>query len=245
MRRFIAFCSILALTSGCASMAIPRMPNLRSYEPATCEPVLQIHVPQRTANIHEYGLIVHDLKENASLLDKLVSTGQVEALGKSGIQLGSGLGLAVSAFKDNMSLGNFIASAALGVVTAVTDARSEDKTQDRVDVCMPKDHDLLFFKNEDAVLVAMKKIPENMTNLDFLKYLDRSPRTGGVAVPVDNSGDVSKSSEVAISAASKPTEPLVVSKPSETEAREASPTGPGVIAGGSMELAGETSKPSN
>lgn len=158
---------------GCASLAIPRMPNLRSYQPSDCDPVLSIHIPLKVAAIHEYGIIAHDLKNDNSLFDKLVSTGQIQALGQNGIQIGSGLATAVSAFKDNLSLGSIIASSVLGGLTAITDARSESKDQDRIDVCRAKGTRTQFFKNEDVVYFDTI---EEIKDFSFLKDLDRSKR---------------------------------------------------------------------
>ena len=169
--RLIAVLLLSVTLIGCASLAIPRMPNLRSYEPATCDPVLSIHIPLSVAKIHEYGLIVKDLKDSTILLDKVVSTGQIDALGRNGAQLGSAGANIVSAFKDNLSMTSIISGAALGLVTGVTDARSEDKTQDRIDVCKPKGDEFLYIRGEDVAFLSMKTAP---ANLDFLKDLDRS-----------------------------------------------------------------------
>jgi len=149
MKKILALLGIMLLMTGCASLAVPRFQNMRSYEPTKCDPILSVHIPLQVANISE---VMDAIVANPTLADKLLpSSSMIDALGKNGVSIGLGTSSIISAFKDN-NLGAIIGSAALGGLSALTDARSEDKTQDRVDVCMPQTATYLYFKNADQEL---------------------------------------------------------------------------------------------
>ena len=135
--------------SGCASFAVPRFQNMRSYEPTDCDPVLSVHIPQSVALTYQ---IMKTLSEHPDLADKIIPISSiVDSLARNGIGVGLGSASIISALKDNLSVSAVVSSAVIGGLNAITNARSEDKTQDRVDVCFAKDSDFVYFKNEDQV----------------------------------------------------------------------------------------------
>lgn len=152
MKKILMLLPLLFL--GCASLAVPRMQNMRSYEPTNCDPVLSVHIPLQVANISE---IMDAIAKNPTLADKILpSASFMDSLGKNGVGIGLGTASIVSAIKDNLSMSAVISSAVLGGVSAFTEARSEDSTQSRVDVCMPKDATYIHFKNDDQEITIKK-----------------------------------------------------------------------------------------
>lgn len=140
------------LFAGCASIYSP---NFRSYKQTDCDPVLSVHIPQNVAYASE---LMEGVAKHPSLADKLFpASTMVGEISSNGASIGTGTAAVVSAVTDNMTLGSILSSATLGGVQAITGARSEDRTQDRVDVCMPKDAKTLYFKSEDHELKIEKE----------------------------------------------------------------------------------------
>ena len=95
--------------------------------------------------------------KHPSLADKLFPTStMLGEIANNGAEIGTGTAAVVSAVTDNFMLGSILSSATLGGVQAIAGARSEDRTQDRVDVCFPRDAKSLYFKSEDHELKIEK-----------------------------------------------------------------------------------------
>lgn len=178
--RLVALGTILFLSSGCASWAVPRFQNMRSYAPSTCDPVLTVHIPKSTADLAEQGRIIKTLAEtinkNPTLLDRIFPSPEtINAMGRNGIAIGTGVAAIASAIQGNISLGSVISSAALGAVTALTDIRSEDETQDRVEVCLPTEAKVMYFVSEDHKLFIDKR-ETSQSDLSMLKEIKLDQR---------------------------------------------------------------------
>jgi hypothetical protein len=154
----------LWILSGCATTSyLPALSNAHSFKASDCDLVYSEHLPNNVAALAEQFNMVESLRrtleKNPSLADKVLpSGGTVEALGKNSANIGLGLASVVSAFKDNLSIASIIGSTVMGGLSTLGDMRSEDKTQRRVDVCMPKTaENIVFIHGEDVLIITGKK----------------------------------------------------------------------------------------
>lgn len=147
--------------SGCATASyLPALSNVKNY--SKCSPVYSRHTP---ADVSKLRTVMDAVKKNPSLLEKAVPTDSIiNTVGKNAPQIGTGVASMVTAIKGDISVASVISSAVMGSLTALTDARSESKDQDRVDVCMGDDADFVYFKDKDVTLV-MGKQTESKTAL--------------------------------------------------------------------------------
>lgn len=155
------------IVSGCAHSPL-YFPTFSSSK-AQCDPVWIMHVPASTANIHEVGII---LRNNPSLLDKgLPSPTMLDALGKNGIPIGLGAASIVSAINGN-PLSAVIGSAVTSGISSLTALRSEDKFQDRQEVCLPRDAKSMVMITEDAKIFISK---DPVASLAWAKDVELKP----------------------------------------------------------------------
>ena len=159
---------ILSLTMvGCSTLSLPKIPNLRSYEPSSCEPIYSAHIPN---DVSKFYALTRALEKNPALVDKLIPSEKLlDSMGRNAPSLGLGGAAIVSAFKDNLSLASVIGSSVTAGLSTVTDARSEDKNQDRIDACMPKDVYFMSVVTEDAIVVASRD--PNTKEIEWIKQL--------------------------------------------------------------------------
>lgn len=162
------FIHILLLTSllvlsGCASIPgmnqFPALQNAKMY--SKCSPVYETHVPGQVAQTQ---ILMDALKKNPSMADKVIPvTGAMDVIGRNAAQIGTGVAATVTAINGDISVASVVASAVMAGTKALVDARSEDKTQQRVSVCMPDDADLVVFKNKDAEFAVIKHANAEIT----------------------------------------------------------------------------------
>ena len=156
MKRLLSII-LIPLLSGCST--IPALGNVKQYN--RCSPVYETHVPGQVA---QTAALVDFLKKNPSMADKFIPvTGAMDVVGRNAAQIGTGVASAVTAINGNISVASVVGSAIMASVKSLADARSEDKTQSRVSVCLPDDADLVVFKNRDAEFAVVKHANKDIT----------------------------------------------------------------------------------
>lgn len=153
----------LLVLSGCASIPgmnqFPALQNVKQYN--RCSPVYETHVPGQVAQTQ---ILMDALKKNPSMADKVVPvSGAMDVIGRNAAQIGTGVAATVTAINGDISVASVVASAVMAGTKALMDGRSEDKTQQRVSVCMPDDADLVVFKNKDAEFAVIKHANADIT----------------------------------------------------------------------------------
>jgi len=139
------------LFSGCASM--PALGNVKQYN--RCSPIYETHVPGMVAQTE---ILMDALKENPSMADKVVPVSStLGVIGQNAAEIGTGVAATVTAINGDVSVASVVGSAVMAGTKALMDARSEDKSQQRVSVCMPDDAEIAIFQNENAKLMFVKK----------------------------------------------------------------------------------------
>ena len=137
---------LFLLISGCAN--IPALPNVKTY--SGCDPVYSTHEPPEVAKLQAVSDFV---KENPNLFDRVFpATTAVQALATSAPGIGYGMAQIIQALKGDLTLGDIVTIGAIEGLKVLINARSEDKTQKRLDVCLPKDAKLLEFQRDDVKL---------------------------------------------------------------------------------------------
>lgn len=177
----LLFFSFILFFSGCAHAPL-YLPTFSSSK-ANCDPVWATHVPASVASdyIHAelLGKYADLLKENPSYIDKFFpSDSKIDAIGRNGIPIGLGTASIIGAFQDN-NLGAVIGSAVTAGLDSVTNLRTEDRTQDRQDACMPRDSVLMYFVTEDVKMLIAKPgsdIPGWLENVELKPQEKKSPR---------------------------------------------------------------------
>ena len=170
----------LFITTSCATATFfPALGNVHSYQ--NCDMVYESHVPGEVIKWKVAYEALDDLSatitQNPSVATTLLpSTSQWNAIGSNAAQLGIGAGTIVSSITNNATPYAMIGAAVTGGITALGNIRSEDRTQDRIAVCMPKDAKVLVFVNGDGNL-AISKQDGGTANSD-LKDLVTAMRTG-------------------------------------------------------------------
>jgi len=152
-----------ALLSGCASIPgmnqFPALQNAKMY--SKCSPVYETHVPGQVAQTQ---ILMDALKKNPSMADKVIPiSGTMDTIGRNAAQIGTGVAATVTAINGDISVASVVASAVMAGTKALMDGRSEDKTQQRVSVCMPDDADMVIFKNKDAEFAVIKHANAEIT----------------------------------------------------------------------------------
>ena len=172
MKKILMLLPLLFL--GCASLAVPRFQNMRSYEPTNCDPVLSVHIPQSVALNYD---MMKALTKHPDLADKIIPmSSMIESITRNGAAVGLGSAAIISAIQGNLSVSAVVSSAVLAGVKTIVEARSEDKTQDRVDVCFSKDADFVYFKNEDQVFYQGRN---NIKLEDVAKKVKEAEKNAG------------------------------------------------------------------
>ena len=87
----------------------------------------------------------------------------MDTIGRNAAQIGTGVAATVTAINGDISVASVVASAVMAGTKALMDGRSEDKTQQRVSVCMPDDADMVIFKNKDAEFAVIKHANAEIT----------------------------------------------------------------------------------
>ena|SRR3990167_9735260 len=165
----------LALLSGCAHAPL-YFPTFGSATKTNCDMVWSTHIPASVANTYTQAKLLEKyadvLKANPSYIDKFFpSTGTIDALGRNGLDIGLGAASVVSAVQGN-SLGAVIGSAVTAGLKTVTSLRSEDKSQDRLDACMPRDAKFMAIITEDAKVIISKEEKVDLSWIKDLKYTE-------------------------------------------------------------------------
>jgi hypothetical protein len=98
------------------------------------------------------------LVQNPSMADKVIpvssTLGQVS---ENAAEIGTGVAATVTAINGDISIASVVGSAVMAGTKALVSARSEDRTQQRVSVCMPDDAEIAIFQNENAKFMMIKK----------------------------------------------------------------------------------------
>lgn len=163
------------LFSGCAHTPL-YLPTFSSSK-SQCDPVYSSHVPESVANNYINAKLLEKyadiLKENPSYIDKFFpSPSTIDALGKNGAEIGLGAAAVISAVQGN-SIGAVIGSAVTSGLRSITSLRSEDKTQDRQDVCLPRDAKSMVLITEDVKLFISK---DTAVNFDWAEEIELAPK---------------------------------------------------------------------
>ena len=156
MIKIVLLVGTILMLSGCATIPgmnqFPALQNAKMY--SKCSPVYETHVPGQVAQTQ---VLMDALKKNPSMADKVIPmSSTMDVVGRNAAQIGTGAAAVVSAIDGNVSVASVVASAVMAGTKSLMDGRSEDKTQQRVSVCMPDDADLVVFKNKDAEFAVIK-----------------------------------------------------------------------------------------
>ena len=162
------------LLSGCAT---PRYLPAFGNAKANCDPVWSTHVPADVANnyinaklLEKYAEI---LKENPSYIDRFFpSPSTIDSLGRNGTEIGLGTAAVISSISGN-NLGAVIGSAVTAGLRSVTGLRSEDKTQDRQDACLPRDAVSMVLVTEDVKMLITK---DPQVSLNWAKDMEHEAK---------------------------------------------------------------------
>ena len=149
-----------------------------------CDPVWSIHVPQNVASdyikadvLKKYATI---LANNPSLTDKVFpSQSTIDSIGRNSLDLGLGTAAVISAVQD-ASPAAAIGSAITAGLKTLTSLRSEDKTQDRQDACMPRDAKAMWIITEDAKIFISK---DEKVSMEWAKAIELAPKEKEITVP--------------------------------------------------------------
>jgi hypothetical protein len=163
MIKIILLTSAMVLLSGCASIPgmnqFPALQNAKMY--SKCSPVYETHVPGQVA---QTKILMDALRKNPSMADRVIPIDStMDMVGRNAAQIGAGAAAVVTAIDGNVSVASVVASAVMAGTKSLMDGRSEDKTQQRVSVCMPDDADLVVFKNKDAEFAVIKHANAEIT----------------------------------------------------------------------------------
>lgn len=162
--------SILALflcLQGCATASyLPALGNVKTFSNVEC--LYSRHTPGGVAELEQYIKAIATLKnvipKDTSIVDKLMpSNSMVDSLGKNAAPLGLATANVVGAVTDNISMASIIGSIITQGLESLTEARSEDKTQARVDFCTSKDSKFVYFK-DDKVTVIQSRLNDQDTS---------------------------------------------------------------------------------
>lgn len=154
------FISAVFIT-GCATTSyLPALGNV-SVPTRNCSPVYVRHTPSNVAmwetSYEAITKLKSIFKENNSIIEKMLpSGGTFDALGRNAAPIGLSMASIVEAFKDNLSLASVIGSTVTAGLGTLTEARSEDKTQSRVDVCLPDDAKRIVYKDSEVNFLIEK-----------------------------------------------------------------------------------------
>jgi hypothetical protein len=159
--------SVGFLQYGCTTMTyLPSLGNARSFTASECDLVYEDHHPLEKAVLEQRVEMLKSLrqtlKDNPSLADKVLpSTGTIDSLGKNAIPLGSAATAIAGAFTDmapSVMMANIIASISGETLGKITEARSEDKNQERLGICMPrKARNLVLIHGDDLLVINDKE----------------------------------------------------------------------------------------
>lgn len=140
---------------GCAShpLYFPALGNVKNY--SKCTPVYSTHRP---ASVAELKALMDAVKANPSILDKTISMGSIlDTVGKNAPEIGSGVAAITTAVMGKLSTASIVGSTIMGGMNTLANARSEDRTQDRIDACVPDDSEIFAYRDASAQMIVVKR----------------------------------------------------------------------------------------
>lgn len=168
-----------AFTACATATYLPSLGNVKSYQ--NCVPVYSWHRPASAAILEQQvnfaKTLKETLKENPSLLDKVVSSSALDSLGKNAGAIGSATASIAGSFSDmnpSALLANVIGGVAVQGIQAMGNIRSETSDQDRGDVCYPVQGAVKFAFNRKTSIEEVNIVIDNSDKGDTAEVIESS-----------------------------------------------------------------------